>query len=199
MYWQDSLVDYQSNEADAERFSGVKKEIRSSTSARIPSQDKVASCLSNRVKSLLGNVQHDEIEPMQLIRYGGGERFRSHQDWSDPYESKASDSGSHVRYYNRLTSTFAYLEDNCTGGETYFPRVQSVGLDADGDKFSRTESGEGLLVRPRRGNAILWKNLLANGTGDPRLLHASLPIKSGRKIGMNIFSLYYTDKPMLGA
>lgn len=157
----------------------------------------MAVCLSNRVKSLLGNAQHDDLEPMQLVRYEGGERFRLHHDWSDSHESKVSDTG-YVRHYNRLISTFAYLEDNCTGGETYFPKVQGVGLDADGDKFSRTESGEGLLVRPRRGNAVLWKNLLGNGTGDSRLLHASLPVKSGRKIGMNIFSVYYTDKPMLG-
>lgn len=85
-----------------------------------------------------------------------------------------------------------------SGGETYFPDVQTVGLTADGEKFSRTESGEGLLVKPRRGNALLWKNLHNNGTGDARLIHASLPVMSGRKTGMNLFSLYYADVPMLG-
>ena len=45
---------------------------------------------------------------------------------------------------------------------------------------------------------MVWKNLHMNGTGDSRLLHASLPAKSGRKIGMNLFSLYYLDTPMVG-
>jgi len=91
-----------------------------------------------------------------------------------------------------------YLQDNCTGGETYFPELQGVRPSTDEEKFSRTECGKGLLFKPRRGSAVIWNNLFLNGSGDWRLAHASLPVKSGTKIGMNIFSVYYTDLPILG-
>jgi prolyl 4-hydroxylase len=150
------------------------------------------------MKALLGNIQHEDTEPLQLVRYDGGERFRLHQDWINPTKAETFNPEYPIRPYNRLVSSFIYLEDNCTGGETYFPEVTGVGPEADGSKFSRTESGKGLLVKPRRGNAVLWKTLHMNGTGDSRLLHASLPVRSGRKTGMNLFSLFYVDAPMIG-
>jgi prolyl 4-hydroxylase len=88
--------------------------------------------------------------------------------------------------YNRLLSTMLYLEDDCTGRKAYFPDVKEVGPSADGGKL------------PRKGNTVIWNNLFMNGSGDPRLYHASLPVKSGTKVGLNIFSLYYLDLPILG-
>ncbi|KAH6648219.1 hypothetical protein BKA67DRAFT_579857 [Truncatella angustata] len=102
------------------------------------------------------------------------------------------------RPWNRLVSIFAYLDDSCTGGETYFPDVQGISAVADGDKFSRTDTGTGLLVRPKRRNAVLWNNLLNNGSGDSRVAHVGLPVHSGRKVGINLFSHYSLDAPMLG-
>lgn len=148
----------------------------------------------------MGNLQHEDLEPLQLVKYEGGERFRLHQDWHEPSQDDVYDPADPTtRPHNRLMTSFFYLEDNCTGGETYFPDLSGVTADADGDKFSRTESGQGLLVKPKRGSAMFWMNIFMNGTGDPRLLHASLPVKSGRKIGMNLFSLYYFELPIAGA
>lgn len=147
---------------------------------------------------LLGNAQHEATERMQLVRYDGGERFRLHQDWINAKAADRYTTDFEDRPFNRLISTFVYLQDNCTGGETYFPQLQGVSAAADGTKFSVTEDGKGLLFKPKRGNAVLWNNMHMNGTGDTRLLHASLPVKSGRKIGMNLFSLYYFDSPIIG-
>ena len=121
-----------------------------------------------------------------------------HQDWLVAPKTNSVNSDSPVRPFNRWFSSFVYLEDNCTGGETYFPDLKGVGPSADGQKFSRTENGQGLLFKPRKGNAVFWNNLFMNGTGDPRMAHASLPVKSGTKIGMNMFGLYYLDLPILG-
>lgn len=171
---------------------------RTSSSAMVPADDPVASCLSNRMKSLLGNIQHIDTEPLQVVKYEPGQRFRLHQDWFHGPRNETYIKDRPFRAYNRLGSIFVYLEDECVGGETYFPEVRGVSSSADGKKFSRTDTGMGLLVKPKRGNAVFWNNMLPNGTGDPRVLHAALPVKSGVKIGMNIFSYYYFDAPLVG-
>lgn len=177
----------------------VDKRYRTSTSAMIPQDDVISMCLSKRLKSMLGNVQHIETEPLQVVRYEPEQRFRTHMDWFSEPRNKTYNPNMPYRPYNRLASVFAYLEDNCTGGETYFPEIQGVSAVADGEKFSiLRDGGYGLLVRPRRGNAVFWNNLLPNGTGDPRLAHAALPVETGTKIGINLFSHYYLDAPMLG-
>ena len=39
-------------------------------------------------------------------------------------------------------------------GETFFLNVKGVSADADGTKFSRTDSGMGLSVKLKKGNAV---------------------------------------------
>lgn len=151
------------------------------------------------MRSLLGNVQHTKVEALQVVKYEDvGNRFQTHTDWFDPPMREISNSDGLVRRSNRLGSIFAYLEDNCTRGETYFPELPSVSLSADGDKFAIPDGSIGLLVKPRRGNAVFWNNLLANGTGDTRTAHAGLRVESGTKVGLNIWSSYYFDLPMVG-
>ncbi|PWY96374.1 hypothetical protein BO94DRAFT_529756 [Aspergillus sclerotioniger CBS 115572] len=193
--WKESLVYLP---RDGQWQSDLDKHWRSSKSSMVPARDPVSRCLSKRMRSLLGNIQHEATEPLQLVRYDGGERFRLHQDWLETPILENFTATPSLRQYNRLLTSFVYLEDNCTGGETYFPLLVGVGPSADGEKFSRAENNEGLLVKPKRGNAVLWNNMFMNGTGDRRLLHSSLPVKSGRKIGMNLFSLFYLDHPIVG-
>lgn len=164
----------------------------------VPWKDPVALCLSDRMKSFLGNIQHIDVEPLQIVKYEGCERFRLHMDWFRETRNETYIEERPFRPYNRLGSIFIYLERNCTGGETYFPAIRGVSTDADGEKFARTDQGTGFLVKPKRGNAVFWNNMFPNGTGDPRVLHAGLPVKSGVKIGMNMFSSYYLDAPLVG-
>lgn len=90
------------------------------------------------------------------------------------------------------------------GRETHFPGLTEVGPNAAGTKFARAENGKGILFKPRKGNAVVWINLSMNGSGGPRLSYASLPVRSGTKIGLNIFSLllfgssYCWRRPHLG-
>lgn len=172
---------------------------RQSKSAPIPVNDPVSQCIMNRTKSLLGNLQHESIEALQLVKYDSGGEFRLHYDWFDNLlqDDRVTGSGA-SRPTQRLGTIFVYLEDDCVGGETYFPDIRGVGEDADGEKFARTDTGDGLLVRPKKGNGIFWNNMHMNGTGDTRLVHAGLPIQSGIKIGMNIFTTFYPDSPIIG-
>ncbi|KAF5637180.1 2og-fe oxygenase family [Fusarium sp. NRRL 52700] len=177
--------------------SQVNSTWRSSTSAMVSQKDPVSRCLAKRLKLLLGNLQHPDTERLQIVKYVGGERFRMHNDYL-PVHLEAKRPDGSTRQFNRLVSSFIYIGDECTGGETYFPDIKGVGPSADGDKFSRTEDGMGLLVKPKKGNAVIWHNVHQNGTGDDRMAHAGLPVLNGTKIGMNLFSIYYPDEPLVG-
>ncbi|KAK4441928.1 2og-fe oxygenase family [Podospora aff. communis PSN243] len=196
------LLDITKNQFDDSRVylngqAVVNKSYRFSQSALVDVDDPVSQCLSQRLKALMGNVQHEDTERLHLVKYGVGGHFNLHNDWlAQPLEGTAKDGSP--RLYNRAGSVFAYLDDDCTGGETYFPEVEGVPDNADGTKFSRSSTGKGLLVKPRRGSAVFWISAHMNGTGDERMRHASLPVTSGTKVGLNMFSIYYLDKPLVG-
>jgi prolyl 4-hydroxylase len=91
---------------------------------------------------------------------------------------------------NRLTSFFAYVAtSNLTGGGTNFPT-----LDAPNDEWwcqfvDCDEPWDNVVTfRPVPGNAVFWQNLLEDGSGDPATIHAGLPVTSGSKLGMNIWT-----------
>lgn len=62
----------------------------------------------------------------------------------------------------RIATMLLYLNDDFTGGETVFPDL-------------------GLTVRPKRGDALLFRNVDARGHGDARMRHAGNPVRSGTK------------------
>jgi len=181
---------------------------RTSSSAGLPRDDPAVVCVINRARSFLGTMLSDgwdEMGPSQLVRYTAGQRFNIHRDWYDT--PRWANDGTN-RKWNRVASIFVVLQDNCTGGETHFPRVTAVSKqlgreraqdapDAADWKWTRDdpvwrnhEEG-GLAFRPVAGNAIFWVNLHANGTGDYRVAHAGLPVGDGLKTAMNIWPRQY--------
>ena len=155
-------------------------------------------CLSQRMKSILGNVQHIETEPIRVVKYARDDKIQVHYDWFPLIRSETGLPHMPMRPNNRLGSIFAYVEDDCDGGETYFPDVNGVPENANSAKFSISENDKGLLVKPYRGNAVFWNNLYPNGSGDIRTAHAGMPVTRGTKIGINLWSYYFLDAPILG-
>lgn len=47
---------------------------------------------------------------------------------------------------------------------------------------------ENLVFRPIEGNAVFWRNLNDDGSGDERTLHSGMPLEDGYKVGLNIWS-----------
>ncbi|KAH8906774.1 hypothetical protein BR93DRAFT_968345 [Coniochaeta sp. PMI_546] len=177
------------------------KNVRTSTSAPLPAEDEVVSCVLARAQSFLGpgvlKEGRDDMGMPQMVRYTAGQRFDVHADWfARPRMTPEDREGGRRRLYNRVGTIFVVLENNSTGGgETWFPRVSleagSVGGgENEGDQGQRNwrvhEDG-GLAFKPVPGNALFWINLLPNGTGDARVVHAGLPIVDGVKTGMNIW------------
>jgi prolyl 4-hydroxylase len=153
-------------------------------------RDAVVRCIEERALAFQGfDTPRSHLEPLQLVKYGLGEHFHFHTDWyTDPSLASPSFGG------NRLSSFFAYVNvanGTTTGGGTNFPVLDAPGDDrwcSLGFVDCDEEWERGVTFRPVEGNAVFWQNLLPDGSGDPRTLHAGLPVTSGGKIGMNIWT-----------
>jgi len=125
------------------------------------------------------------MEPLQLVKYGSGQHYHFHTDWfGDPAYSHPSTGG------NRQSSFFAYVyvSNDTTGGGTNFPMVIPPRHEKWCDVIDCDEPyANGVTFLPVEGNAVFWSNFV-DGRGDDRTIHAGLPVTTGEKIGMNIWT-----------
>ena len=172
--------------------SNAQSQSRTSWSAPLPGDDRVVQCVLARAERFMGTLMapgRDEMGVAQMVRYTPGQKFDLHYDWFQRPRLKDGDNGRQ-RVYNRVATFFVILQENCTEGETYFPHIKPISSQVRGDVGARVwrehEEG-GMAFKPIAGNALFWVNLMSNGTGDSRVLHAGLPVKSGMKTAMNIW------------
>jgi prolyl 4-hydroxylase len=97
---------------------------------------------------------------MQVVHYINGQKYDSHHDWG-------------VSGYpeSRFITVLMYLTtqvDDGAGGETSFPKAIGGGEG-------------GIKIRPKKGTAVVFYNLLEDGNGDDLALHAALPVWRGEK------------------
>lgn len=172
--------------ADSDAAARAIHAVRTSQSTTV-ARDAVVRCIEARARAFQGfDVARDRLEPLQLVRYGEGERYHFHTDWfPDPVHATAALGG------NRASSFFGYVaaSANLTGGGTNFPLLD-VPVDERWCEFIDCDEPweNGVTFLPIEGNVVYWENLDADGRGDPRTLHAGLPVMSGWKIGMNIWT-----------
>ncbi|HEX8402878.1 MAG TPA: 2OG-Fe(II) oxygenase [Allosphingosinicella sp.] len=91
-------------------------------------------------------------EPLQVLRYDRGQEYKPHLDALPPGIDNP-----------RTMTVLVYLNESYKGGETRFLRT-------------------GLTVRGRVGDAVLFRNMTANGEPDENAIHAGLPVTQGRKL-----------------
>jgi prolyl 4-hydroxylase len=99
-------------------------------------------------------------EKIHIVKYGIGGEYKTHHDFFHPntdyYDSSMGTSGQ------RVFSFLFYLNDDFTGGETEFPKKDTI-------------------VTPQTGRLLIWRNLNEDRTLDYDSLHAGLPVLSGEK------------------
>jgi 2OG-Fe(II) oxygenase superfamily len=136
--------------------------------------DATIRAIEQRTADLLGCWIH-QIEGLQLVRYLPGQFFGVHHDLGDLMEDdRVLLPRKHLALKRRLVTIFVYLNDlePGQGGCTYFPKCGN------------------LRVRPSRGKAILWSNVLLDGNPDPNTIHAGEAVlgeKNVVKYGLNIW------------
>lgn len=170
---------------DGSKNVDVDESHRKSETAWLPSVDPVVSCVRERASEFEGYAPNATLDALAAVRYRPGGRFGMHHDWDTDRKKEV----------DRRTSFFATLAaDNCTGGSTYFPLVRPAWGNAR--RFGRPwcswidceYEGEGVAVKPIKGNALFWVNFKEDGTGVQETVHAGAPLMEGTKIGMNIWT-----------
>jgi hypothetical protein len=100
------------------------------------------------------------LEPAEVLHYSVGETYKQHVDFFHPSLPNFAEE-MRVRG-QRVKTCLVYLNDDFEGGETEFPRI-------------------GLRFRGRPGEALIFENVSANGTGDMNTVHTGLPPTRGEK------------------
>ncbi|XP_049300702.1 prolyl 4-hydroxylase subunit alpha-1-like isoform X2 [Anopheles funestus] len=117
----------------------------------------VVRTISRRTEDMT-DLAMSAAEQLQVGNYGVGGHYLPHHDYAVPEEGKEAYPA--VGKGNRI----ATLSDVAIGGATVFPEL-------------------GVGVFPRKGSAIFWYNLHANGSIDARTLHGACPVFVGSKWG----------------
>ena len=106
---------------------------------------------------------HSIAESLQVVRYkSGGEEYQPHHDFVYP-------SINHRYQPTRFATLLVYLNDVPKGGETRFPRAVN------------NYNAQGLEIKPKIGQAVLFYNLLEDGNVDDLSQHGSNPTAGHEK------------------
>jgi prolyl 4-hydroxylase len=122
----------------------------------------VVKKIEERAARMLG-VPVEHVEGLQVVHYKAGQEYKYHYDYyPKDYEKEAGSQ--------RVYTFFVYLNDlnDDQKGGTEFPELH-------------------LTIKPCKGTAAFWRNTKEEGEGDPRMLHAGLPVAYGEKWGANIW------------
>ncbi|KAK0616932.1 hypothetical protein B0T14DRAFT_413176, partial [Immersiella caudata] len=153
---------------------------RISESATLP-PDPITDGIAQRAMRFRGwsgnNSPATTTQPLKTQRYGVGGFYTFHHDWDKT-----------VVQGNRVATFMVYLVGNCTGGGTNFPELAWPDderwcevVDCDETRY------EGVTFKPVAGNAVYWENMHLNGSFHLGVEHAALPVRSGEKVGLNIW------------
>uniref|UniRef100_A0A6U1L3D7 procollagen-proline 4-dioxygenase n=1 Tax=Tetraselmis chuii TaxID=63592 RepID=A0A6U1L3D7_9CHLO len=170
-----------SSVVDAKSGGSVLDNIRTSHGTFLKrKQDDVISDIERRI-SLWTKLPERNGEDIQVLRYQNGQKYDAHWDWFDEpgqHEGLISTDGAG----NRVATVLMYLSDVEEGGETAFPHGAFVN-EAKQKHGPYSPCGEdGISVKPKKGDALLFWNLQPNGKdGDKYSLHAGCPVLRGTK------------------
>ncbi|HEX5419541.1 MAG TPA: 2OG-Fe(II) oxygenase [Gammaproteobacteria bacterium] len=118
-------------------------------------------------------VPFAHLEAPAVLHYEEGREITEHFDFVDP---KVPDYDQEIaRRGQRIVTFLVYLNDDYSGGQTEFPRLN----------ISR---------KGRAGEGLFFSNALADGSSDLRTLHAGRPTTRGQKW---IVSQFVRNRPML--
>jgi prolyl 4-hydroxylase len=152
-------------------------------------RDEIVRCIENRARAFQGWQPNLHIERLRTQKYGIGGHYKHHYDWSGA-----------SRDADRVSTFMVYVDADCEGGGTEFPRLRMPRTtkgrwceflecsDHSEEKGGEGREKMGVVFRPIKGNAIFWENLRSDGRGYEETFHAGLPVLSGSKVGLNIWS-----------
>ncbi|KAK9805139.1 hypothetical protein WJX72_001482 [[Myrmecia] bisecta] len=134
-------------------------------------QDEVIDRIEKRIAHV-SHVPAENGEGMQVLHYVDGQKYEPHHDFfHDKYNADPSNGGQ------RVATMLMYLTTVDEGGETVFPQAETR---VSGPEWSDCAQ-QGLAVKTRRGDALLFFSLHPDGETDPASLHGSCATIRGEK------------------
>ena len=153
-----------------------------------PPRDAILRCIEQRSRAVQEwDPARMRLEAISEQRYRRDGFFSLHHDFFGRGPAGA----------DRVSTFNVFVQGDCKGGGTHFPLLKGPVDPSWCRAFLDCEAepeGGGLVFRPIAGNAIYWENVQSNGTGHKATLHQSLPIESGTKITMNIWTWLFPAK-----
>ena len=175
---------------------GLAEKVRSSTSFFFSQEQERASpeimAVKHRAEAIsritLEYQEELQIQHYKAPRMGGQQKdfYIPHFDW--------------IPSRPRVATLLIYLEEPEEGGETIFPLVRRNSSNRNAQLFTREqaepltlnmwnagacaspeEETQWLRVRPKKGAAVLFYNLLPDNSLDPLSIHGSCPVLKGQK------------------
>jgi len=107
----------------------------------------------------LTNCKPEQMELIQIVKYGIGGEYKPHHDFFHITEDYAAEHIANGG--NRIKTALIYLNDDFEGGETEFPKLNTI-------------------IAPELGKLVIWDNMVDDKL-DYTSIHAGLPVKSGVK------------------
>lgn len=125
---------------------------RSNTSAEfnLVDSDFITAFIQVRIAKAAG-LPLNQLEVLAVLHYSTGEEFADHFDFVDPRSPDATRDIANLG--QRIVTFLIYLNDEYTGGDTAFPRL-------------------GISHKGAAGDALLFSNVIEDGSPDLRTLHA---------------------------
>ncbi|KAI6690826.1 hypothetical protein NL676_027654 [Syzygium grande] len=136
-------------------------------------QDKIVRAIEKRIADFT-HIPVEHGEGLQILQYGHGQKYDAHHDYfSDPFNTRNGGQ--------RMATMLMYLSDVEEGGETVFPAAKA-NFSAVPWWNELSECGkQGLSVKPKMGNAVLFWSMKPDGSLDPASLHGACPVIKGTK------------------
>ncbi|PSS21412.1 Prolyl 4-hydroxylase [Actinidia chinensis var. chinensis] len=117
-------------------------------------------------------VEHGE--GLQILHYEVGQRYKPHYDYfNDEFNTKNGGQ--------RIATVLMYLSDVEEGGETVFPAAKGNFSSVPWWNELSECGKEGLSVKPKMGDALLFWSMRPDAKLDPSSLHGGCPVIKGNK------------------
>nr|POF15231.1 prolyl 4-hydroxylase 1 [Quercus suber] len=155
--------------------------VRKSEKALI-ARDPAVQCIETRALAFQGWPEQTFIEQLWTQRYNVSGHYAHHYDW-----------GTASRNSYRVSTFMVYLSADCEGGGTNFPRLMRPKGKQWCEYVECDGKDEGVTFKARKGAAVFWRNFGEDGKGAKETIHAGMPVTTGTKIGLNIWSWYQAD------
>lgn len=151
---------------DSATGGGIFNTVRDSSASSLPmiEEDLIVQDICETIARATGS-QARQGEQLAVLHYAPGQQYRPHYDAYPEGHSSPQ----------RLKTALIWLNDDFTGGETHFTRLN-------------------IALRGQPGDMLVFSNTLDSGARDDRMEHAGLPVTSGEKW---LASRWITDANLL--